>query len=216
MMEGEVIRAGFERKYPVPERDAEALLKAVRGLLAPDPHAGVAGAYTVSSLYLDTPDRASYHRERIGKWRLRRYGDADTVFAEYKAKPEPGCVHKRRTEIPLDTCATLPDEAHPAWFLQAIHKNNLMPTRLVSYRRHAFVGELEGEMVRLTLDHAIQARVQTEFCAPGAFVGTPLTEGRILEVKFERVLPTPLKEMLSSLRLLPESFSKYRTAVERA
>ena len=46
---------------------------------------------------MSAPDLASYHREVLGKWRIRRYGNSETVFAEFKAKPEPGQVHKRRS-----------------------------------------------------------------------------------------------------------------------
>ena len=69
---GEIVRAGFERKYLVPESAAAALLSAVGALLPPDPYGG---RYAVASLYLDTPDLASYRREIQGKWRLRRYGE---------------------------------------------------------------------------------------------------------------------------------------------
>ena len=133
--DGEVVRAGFERKYLVPERAVNPLLRAVGALLAPDPYGG---RYLVASLYLDTPDLASYRREVQGKWRLRRYGAGETIFAEFKAKPEPGKVHKRRTELSLAECLALP-EGKPGWFQKAIHKQSLAPTRLVSYTRDAFV-----------------------------------------------------------------------------
>lgn len=206
----EVVRAGFERKYLVPESIAEPLLRSVRELLAPDPYGG---RYSVTSLYLDTPDLASYRREVLGKWRLRRYSTTATVFAEFKAKPEPGKVHKRRSALVADP---LPHNL-PSWFQRAIHKQNLTPTRLVTYTRDAFVGELEGEAVRLTLDHDIGATVSTGFIVPGtAATGIALTEGRILEIKYESALPKALETLVAALGLLPESFSKYRAAIERA
>jgi VTC domain len=210
--DGEIVRAGFERKYLVPESAAEMLLHAVQSLLAPDPYGG---RYTVASLYLDTPDLASYRREVQGKWRLRRYSTTETVFAEFKAKPEPGKVHKRRSALSAEQ---LP-EALPGWFQKAIHKQSLAPTRLVTYTRDAFVGTLEGAEVRLTLDHAIQASPQQSLhfppfdAAPEA--GIPLTVGRILEIKYEHALPVALAQLTAELGLLPESFSKYRTAMEK-
>jgi VTC domain len=211
--DGEIVRAGFERKYLVPESTAETLLHAVRTLLPPDPYGG---RYAVASLYLDTPDLASYWREVQGKWRLRRYSTTETVFAEFKAKPEPGKVHKRRTTLTPDECLALP-AGKPSWFQRAIHKQSLTPIRLVSYTRDAFVGQLDGAEVRLTLDHAIKASACHDFALPSTeHKGVPLTDGRILEIKFEHALPTALAQLTAELGLLPESFSKYRTAIERA
>ena len=211
---GEVVRAGFERKYLVPESEAARLLQAVAPLLPPDPYGA---CYRVASLYLDTPDLAAYHREVQGKWRLRRYAEGPTVFAEFKAKPEPGQVHKRRSPLTLDECLQLPYSSTLGWFIRAIHKNSLQPTRLVSYERHAFVGVLDGEEVRLTLDRDIRATVGNGFVVPGpAAEGIALTEGRILEIKYDTALPRALETLVASLGLLPESFSKYRTAIEKA
>ncbi|WP_395094427.1 polyphosphate polymerase domain-containing protein [Armatimonas sp.] len=211
--EGEIVRAGFERKYLVPESAAAALLSAVGALLPPDPYGG---RYAVASLYLDTPDLASYRREIQGKWRLRRYSTTETIFAEFKVKPEPGKVHKRRSALSL---GQLP-ESLPGWFQKAIHKQSLSPTRLVTYTRDAFVGKLGGEEVRLTLDHQIQASPQQSLQFPlfdgSQGVGFPLTEGRILEIKYENALPAELEQLTMELGLLPESFSKYRTAIEKA
>ena len=210
--EGEIVRAGFERKYLVPESIAESLLGAMQALLSPDPYGG---RYSVASLYLDTPDLASYRQEMQGKWRLRRYSTTEMVFAEFKAKPEPGKVHKRRSALaPEQLPASL-----PGWFQKAVHKESLAPTRLVTYTRDAFVGELGGEEVRLTLDHTIQASPHQSLqflpFEGGQGVGFPLTEGRILEIKYEHALPTELAKLTSELGLLPESFSKYRTAIEK-
>jgi hypothetical protein len=205
--DGEVVRAGFERKYLVPECDSEALLLAVGQLLRPDPYGA---RYTVTSLYLDTPDLASYRRELLGKWRLRRYGASNVLFAEFKAKPEPGKVHKRRSELPLEKLETL-----PGWFAKSVRKQSLAPTRLVTYTRDAFVGTLGGEEVRLTLDHDVRASKIAEYRLL-ASESISLTEARILEIKFENAIPEVLERLTERLGLLPESFSKYRAAIEKA
>lgn len=211
--DGEIVRAGFEKKYLVSEEAAGPLLEAVRQLLSPDPYGG---CYAVASLYLDTPDLASYRREVLGKWRLRRYSTTETIFAEFKAKPEPGKVHKRRSQLSPTECLALPGGAS-GWFHKAIHKQSLAPTRMVSYTRDAFVGQLDGAEVRLTLDHAVKATPATAFQLPDeARGGIPLTEGRILEIKYEHALPSALERLTAELGLLPESFSKYRAAIEKA
>ncbi|MGC4042237.1 MAG: polyphosphate polymerase domain-containing protein [Armatimonas sp.] len=210
-MDGEFVRAGMERKFLVPEEDAQALLSAVRAQLAPDPFAGATGEYEVHSLYLDTPDLACWRRELTGKWRLRRYGSGNMVFAEYKARPEPGRVHKRRTALPVADCALLP-MSRAGWFSQAIRKQSLAPVCNISYHRYAFV----GEGIRLTLDNEIRAARCETYIVPGEQPHTTLlTTSRVLEVKFEEELSPALEALLSRFGLLPESFSKYRTAIER-
>ena len=212
-MEGEIVRSGFERKYLVPKQEAEVLLGAVAKLLPPDPHGAT---YPVASLYLDTSDLASYRREVQGKWRLRRYGEGEVVFAEFKAKPVPGSVHKRRSATSLEECLAMPFGEKAGWFTRAIHKNDLRPTLLVSYQRHAFVGVLDGQEVRLTLDRELRASACPEYRIPGPVQeGETLTEGYVLEIKFETTLPPKLEEELASRSLLPASFSKYRTGIER-
>jgi hypothetical protein len=212
-MEAEIVRSGFERKYLVPKHEAEMLLGAVAKLLPPDPHGA---SYPVASLYLDTPDLASYRREVQGKWRLRRYGEGEIVFAEFKAKPMPGSVHKRRSATTLGECLEMPYGEKAGWFTRAIHKNALRPTLLVSYMRHAFVGVLDGQEVRLTLDQELRASACREYCIPGPVSeGATLTEGYVLEIKFVKTLPPKLEEELATRRLLPASFSKYRTGIDR-
>lgn len=211
-MEAEIVRAGYERKYLVPERAADPLLAMVSELLPPDPHGAV---YRVASLYFDSPDWVSYHRTVPGKWRLRRYGAGDTVFAEYKDKPAPGSVHKRRSALTTDECLALGTSGKPGWFVKAIEKNSLNPVLMVSYERHAFVGMLDGEEVRLTLDRQLRANRCREIVVPCSVDGgSSLTDSRVLEVKFENRLPGPIEDALSSLALVPESFSKYRCGID--
>jgi len=211
-MEAEIVRAGYERKYLVPELSADTLLGMVSELLPPDPHGAT---YRVASLYFDSPDWVSYHRVVPGKWRLRRYGTGDTVFAEYKAKPAPGSVHKRSSALTTDESLNLETSGKPGWFVKAIEKNQLKPVLMVSYERHAFVGTLDGEEVRLTLDRHLCADRCTEIAVPSsADNGLQLTDARILEVKFGTSLPIAIAHILESLDLAPESFSKYRCGID--
>ncbi len=211
-MEAEIVRAGYERKYLVPESSSDRLLGLVSELLPPDPHGAI---YRVASLYLDSPDWVSYHRTVPGKWRLRRYGTGDTVFAEYKAKPAPGSVHKRRSALNTNECLALTHARKPGWFVKAMEQNSLHPVLMVSYERHAFVGMLDGEEVRLTLDRQLRADICREFVVPCPVDGgVSLTNHRILEVKFGTSLPAAIATVLDSLDLAPESFSKYRCGID--
>jgi hypothetical protein len=214
-MAAELVRSGLEIKALVPEDAACPLIDAVQRLLPPDPYAAPTGVYPVSSLYLDTPDQASYRHENRGKWRLRRYGLASDVFAEHKAKPEPGMVHKRRTAIPVEQIGCLPDRG-PDWFVAALQQGGFRPRCIIAYERQAFVGTIAGTPVRLTLDRSIRSVACLEFVAPAPLTdGILLTDGRILEIKVAGALPNALDRLLTAFALRPEAFSKYRRAVDR-
>jgi VTC domain len=209
-------RVGLELKFAVTEAKAGKLLVSLRNMLEPDPYGGPNGEYEVMSLYLDTPELDAYHRTVEHKWRVRRYGSSERLFAELKAKPESGRVVKRRTEFAADQLARLVDRDGPAkWFSKQISRNNLSTTRLVGYRRNAFVGEIEGEPMRITLDCDIVAVEATELVMPAQIHdGMPLGVDRILEVKFANDMPKQMATTLEKLELLAGSFSKYRQAIE--
>jgi VTC domain len=215
-MPAEVCRAGLEMKFFVPESKSAPLLDSLRRLLSPDPHAGPDGEYDVMSLYLDTPGLDAYHRTVEHKWRIRRYGSSNTLFAELKAKPESGRVEKRRTEFSADQLPRVVDRDGPVkWFSKQISRNNLATTRLVSYRRNAFVGDVTGEPMRITLDSNIVATTSAMLHLPRTLHGAvSLGENRILEVKFPNEMPRLMAERLAELELESGSFSKYRQAIE--
>jgi VTC domain len=209
-------RVGLELKFAVTEAKAEQLLESLSGLLDPDPYGGPNGEYGVMSLYLDTPELDAYHRNVEHKWRVRRYGASPTLFAELKAKPESGRVVKRRTEFAADQLPRLVDRDGPAkWFSKQISRNNLATTRLVGYRRNAFVGDVDGEPMRVTLDRDIVGIEATALEMPDQIRdGVPLGVNRILEVKFANDMPKQMAAILEKLELLSGSFSKYRQAIE--
>jgi hypothetical protein len=216
-MATDLCRAGFELKFIVPEAKAADLLQVLCDLLSPDPFAGPDGEYDVMSLYLDTPDLLSYRREVGYKWRIRRYGASSTLFAEVKGTPEKGKTVKRRTEFDADDLAKIVHRDGPAkWFSKQIDRNDLTTTRLVTYRRNAFVGDLGDESMRVTLDRNLRADYAAGLFMPAKLAsGVSLGTHRVLEVKFANTMPAELRAPLEFLGLAPESFSKYRQAIER-
>ena len=211
----DVCRVGLELKFAVPESKADHLVASLASLLGPDPYAGPDGEYDVMSLYLDTPELDAYRRTVEHKWRVRRYGTSTRLFAELKAKPESGRVVKRRTEFDACLLPHLVDRDGPAkWFSKQISRNNLSTTRLVSYRRNAFVGDIDGEAMRVTLDRNLRASEATRFHLPVRLRNSvSLGDDRILEVKFATEMPRRLGAILGDLELLSGSFSKYRQAI---
>ena len=158
------------------------------------------------------PISPAYQRELGGKWRLRRYGEASEVFAEFKAKPEPGKVHKRRTSLSPESCAALPHADEAGWFSKAIRKHSLHPICLISYRRHAFVGAVDGEEIRLTLDRdvcaaardAVRRAAVSERGRRRAADREPNPGDQVRSTRSQ----CKLCHVLGELGLLPESFSQ--------
>lgn len=208
------VRTGTELKYIVDEATIPGLLEKLTTTLGPDTYGGGDGTYAVASLYLDTPELASFTRELPGKWRLRRYGIEDIIHVEYKAKPAPGQVVKHRSTVKAADIETLATRPKPKWFARDIEANTLRPTQLVSYTRQAYMGIVDGIDLRVTLDRDVRAVPMHDFVLPqrGA-EAKPIVDGRVLEVKFEDAPPTGFLAGLAELGLEPMSFSKYRMAM---
>lgn len=208
------VRSGTELKFIVDEAKVNALLGKLAATLGPDTYGGGDGTYSVASLYLDTPELASFTRELPGKWRLRRYGSDDVIHVEYKAKPSSGQVVKHRSMVPAADIHMLGSKPKPKWFARDLIANALMPTQLVSYTRQAYMGIVDGIDLRVTLDHDVRAVPMHDFILPqrGA-EAKPIVAGRVLEVKFVDAPPTVFLAELAELGFEQMSFSKYRMAM---
>jgi hypothetical protein len=208
------VRSGTELKFIVDEAKVNALLGKLAATLGPDTYGGGDGTYSVASLYLDTPELASFTRELPGKWRLRRYGSDDVIHVEYKAKPSSGQVVKHRSTVPAADIHMLGSKPKPKWFARDLIANALMPTQLVSYTRRAYMGIVDGIDLRVTLDHDVCGMPVDAFIIPlRVDTATPIVAGRVLEVKFVDAPPTGFLAELAELGLEPLSFSKYRMAM---
>ena len=194
------VGGSFETKFHLPAELADAVEDWAAGRLALDPHAG--GHYTVTSVYLDTPDRAVLRRAADAgtKYRVRRYGDEAVAHLERKHKRD-GRVTKVRAAVPLDEVAA---GRLPGWF--AAETAGLVPACLVQYRRAAF----GGDSGRLTLDRAAVGGPAAGW-RPELREGLPLLAGgAILELKYRAALPAVFKDLVADFRLVPAGVSKYR------
>jgi hypothetical protein len=208
------VRTGTELKFIVDEAKVKGLLEKLSTTLGPDTYGGGDGTYNVASLYLDTPELASFTRELPGKWRLRRYGNENIIHVEYKAKPAPGQVVKHRSTVKAADIAEIGSRPKPKWFARDVEANHLRPTQLVSYTRQAYMGIVDGIDLRVTLDHDVRAAPINAFIVPErGEEAKSIVSGRVLEVKFEDAPPAGFLADLSDLGLEPMSFSKYRMAM---
>lgn len=213
-----------EIKFLVDSATAQRIRDWARIHLACDPNGAgpFADEYRTTSLYLDTEQFDVFHRRGSfgrAKYRIRRYGDAPTLFLERKMKTR-GFLHKRRTQVEIETLNWL-NLAEPAardwrgyWFQRRLLTRQLRPVAEISYSRTARLALANDGPVRLTVDEAVQARTAEGLrfaMAPGVpTLGTQC----VVEMKYVRTPPALLKRLLEEFSLQPNPVSKYRVSVE--
>lgn len=216
-----------EVKFLVGSEAAARIREWARAHLRADPHgAGVHGdEYQTASLYFDTVDYDVFHRRGSfgrGKYRIRRYGDEETVFLERKIR-QAAVLAKRRTRTPVETlgCLAQPSigQAWPgSWFHRRLSARRLRPICQVTYQRMARTFGRDGEVMRLTLDTDLRARDVPEIrFRRGA--GVPVLAAlpgknvdAILELKFTGAAPALFRQLVEEFGLNPQAASKYRLA----
>ena len=211
-----------EVKFLIDPITAHRIRDWARLRLSPDPYAGgdSRDEYRTTSLYFDTQSLDVFHRRGSfgrAKYRVRRYGDAETVFLERKLRTS-ALLAKWRTSIALDELPRVNDPSGEdwagRWFHNRLTARRLAPACQVSYERTARIGTSENGPIRLTLDRNVRV-VPSAGLAFRAMRSQPVLDYRlILELKFRGTLPVIFKELVEQFRLTPQPISKYRLAKE--
>lgn len=184
--------------------------------------------YTISNLYLDTPDnhliRTSTEKPRYKeKLRLRAYGvptDSDFVFLEIKKKYK-GVVNKRRTKLLLPEAYEFIETGKKPFTKEYMNKQvlneleyclniyDLSPKLYLAYDRKAYFGE---NSLRVTFDTNIRTRRYDLRLEKGDY-GTKLIDSDLwlMEIKAEKAIPIWLANALTENKVYSKSFSKYGT-----
>ena len=166
-----------EIKFLVTADIASSIRIWARTFLEPDPHG--AGPhrdeYQTTSVYFDTAGYDVFHRRGSfgrSRYRIRRYGEADSAFLERKMR---GAIvlAKRRTATSIATLDRLAnadvDPAWPGyWFHRRVIARRLRPVCQVSYHRMARSFVVDGAIARLTLDSELHARPLNDVTIPSA------------------------------------------------
>jgi len=213
-----------EYKYMIDAGQKAVLKLRAQGVLERDAHAGADGAYLIRSLYFDSPDDACFYENENGddpreKYRIRFYNcDASRISLECKAKRR-GMTRKTACPITRGQCERFmageipePDgevsPRQPAMFAQ-MRLKSLRPVVIVQYVRMPFV--CDAGNVRVTFDDSIaSANDIAGFLQPEIPIRSVLGTGEsILEVKWDELLPSYVKEQMALASLQWTSFSKY-------
>ena len=214
-----------EWKYRVSDAELQQVRERVSAVMDIDSHAGDSGKYIIHSLYFDDLRNSCAYENTAGvskrfKYRLRYYGsDPGTLHLERKEKENTYC-HKLSCSISFDEYEKLAagnagefiwDEDRPLLrtFARDIITRGFEPKVIVNYEREAFVEPVSN--VRITCDRSICASDETGAFLSGDYLRVPVLPGgqHILEVKFDDVLPSYIKNAIQANPLTQQAFSKY-------
>ncbi|MDO8545218.1 MAG: polyphosphate polymerase domain-containing protein [Opitutaceae bacterium] len=224
----------FEMKYLVSEEKALSIRRFLLSYLKPDDFAATLPnfSYPVHSLYLDSPDLATYQAVQCGdrnrfKLRIRYYDETPDapVFFEIKKRINE-CIGKQRAKVRRDAVEDLlagrpPQMAHLIRpdarqlvalqdFCRLVHKLQASPRSHVAYMREAWMSPLNNS-IRVTFDRQVQC--EPEFRpALTTQIGDAVTafgHDVVLELKFTNRLPQWCIEMVRVFQLVRSGAPKY-------
>ena len=215
-----------ELKYFINERQYFVLSGVLDGILNRDPNGDEYNEYHIRSLYFDTVFDTAFHDKMNGvqnrdKYRIRIYNFSDKVI-KMECKTKVGSlISKRSISIPRLLCEQLMAgdptglETTRSGLLNDVYRemtvNLLRPVVLVDYVREAYLHP--AEEVRITFDKQLRTGLWSkELFDPYVPTIPPLDENlMILEVKYNRVLPSYIRDVLNTYcqGAQPSAISKY-------
>ena len=183
------------------------------------------GRYFIHSLYFDDYNDTAIYTTSSGlsdryKWRIRYYGDnLNYIVLENKEKKESRC-HKKMCQITIEEYNQIISEDITDLIFKTNKElikelavdmliHNYKPKVIIDYERIAFVEEITN--VRITFDMKISASYELENFLDGdyqSFYVLP-SEINLLEVKFDSILPSYIRNIIESYNFNQTSFSKY-------
>jgi len=190
-----------------------------------DSHTPESGRYIIHSLYFDDYKDISVYFGDAGlserfKWRIRYYGDDLSYIVLEKKEKKEGRCHKESCKITLDEYNDIINkDAFDLLFdtdkdlirklaIDMITKN-YRPKIIIDYERIAYVEEITN--VRVTFDMKISASYELENFLDGDYQNFYILPSgvNVLEVKFDSILPSYLRNIIESYSYKQGSFSKY-------
>ena len=190
-----------------------------------DSHTPKGGRYIIHSLYFDDYKDTSVYTTDSGlakryKWRIRYYGnDLSYIVLEKKQKLESRC-HKKSCKLTVEEYENIVSGDLTELIFNTDKKlikelaidmltRDYRPKVIVDYERVAYVEEITN--VRITFDMKISASYELDKFLDGDYQNFyVLPSGlNVLEVKFDDILPSHIRNIVESYNYKQTSFSKY-------
>ncbi|MCM1160251.1 MAG: polyphosphate polymerase domain-containing protein [Roseburia sp.] len=217
-----------ELKYLCGAADIPLLKARLKGIAGLDSHVGEKGYYHIRSLYFDDYNNTCYKMNEAGvdnrmKYRIRIYNYSDKQITLEKKIKVHGMTRKLSAPLTREQCnlflqgknLSMGKEALEGYpkllqeFVVWMAAKQGKPKIIVAYDRIPYVYK-QGN-VRITIDENIQSSKDfARFFERDMQKSPILPKGKVLvEVKYDELLPSFLKERLEIGRLQQTTFSKY-------
>jgi hypothetical protein len=214
-----------EWKYILSNQDLSLLKSRLEQVMELDPHTPPNGRYLIHSLYFDDYKDTSVYTTDSGlskryKWRIRYYGDdLSYIVLEKKEKLDSRC-HKKSCKLTIEEYekivnGNITDIVYDTDknLIKELAKDMLIydyrPKIIVDYERIAYVEEITN--VRITFDMKISGSYDIDSFLDGNYTKFYIQQmgENILEVKFDDILPSYIRNIVESYNYVQTSFSKY-------
>lgn len=211
-----------ELKHEINYSDYLQIKHRLSAITKPDPHAKN-GKYHIRSLYFDDMKDTALREKLNGinrreKFRIRCY-DHDTSFIRLEKKSKlNGLGNKQSAMLSADNVSQI-IKGDTSWMINnsqplvrelytKINSENLRPRTIVDYTREPFI--YPAGNVRVTLDYNIRTGyLCTDFLDPDCITLPVRDDAIILEVKWDKFLPTVILDAVQLNSRHSAAFSKY-------
>ena len=214
-----------ELKYSITDNDFYVINHNLKDLIEVD--ANCEGEfYTISSIYFDTYNKTSYNQVKQGlsdrwKYRIRYYNKDDSFIKLEKKHKINGLTNKSSIKITRKILSDIMTnrikikDSNPSLLNEFIIKMKtelLRPIIFIEYDRIPYVYKLGN--VRITLDYNIgySNRFDNLFSKNKKL---HYLDNKILEVKYNELIPDFIRFRLELNHLEQISFSKFNNCIER-
>ncbi|MBR2577918.1 MAG: polyphosphate polymerase domain-containing protein [Erysipelotrichaceae bacterium] len=214
----------YELKFVLSQTQAFLLKQQLKAVMQLDEHSiSDEYSYQIRSIYFDDDDDTALHEKTDGveyrkKYRLRMYNFDDRFLRlECKHKDE-NMTYKESCKISRSQASFLLDGRYDriitdnGFFKQFLYdalSSHLIPKVIVDYTRLAFVYPVSD--VRITFDEELRSgRYDRDFFKKSIVTHDIYDDkGIILEVKCNEFIPEHILNILNSVPMVRQSFSKF-------
>ncbi|WP_079525572.1 polyphosphate polymerase domain-containing protein [Solibacillus isronensis] len=219
-----------ELKYYINYLEMPPLLSRISTIMELDKNSLDNAGYNIRSLYFDGVHDHAIHDKNDGifgreKYRIRIYNRSDNIMnLERKSKygdfisKESARISRNEYEAILlgqYTCLLHRHEPLIRDFYRALQYRLFKPRVIVDYIRAAYT--YKSGNVRVTFDKELKAGINgiDLFDNRNIYENILYPEQLILEVKFDKFLPDPIRQLVQPERLVRSTISKYVLCRER-
>lgn len=214
-----------EWKYRCDEWQLSSLEERLKVMMNLDSHTPSEGYYTIHSLYFDDIKDSFAQENDAGiakrhKYRIRYYGSRPEMLRLERKEKYNGRCHKASAPVSIEEYADIlngnfsevfwnTDSDLMRRFCAESMAKGITPKAIVRYQRTAYTDEILN--IRITFDRRISVSDEVDQFLTGGYHSIPVQDfdEHVLEVKFDDILPSHLKHVLTLNDLTQTTFSKY-------